>query len=170
MVYRPPKQDVEAVKYMRNLVKCLSKNESKKYTNIILGDFNLPKTDWISYTVGGHEVSDIFLRFVIETGYYQLVTHSTRDSSILDLILTNDPSLFTAVNNDIPFGSSDHSAVKFDVVLGGHSCVPSSLSSSSPIKYKWFSGDYEAIESYFCLLYTSPSPRDRTRSRMPSSA
>ena len=25
-------------------------------------------------------------------------------------------------------------------------------------------------ESYSCLLYTSPSPRDRTRSRMPSSA
>ena len=24
--------------------------------------------------------------------------------------------------------------------------------------------------SFFCLLYTSPSPRDRTRSRMPSSA
>ena len=26
------------------------------------------------------------------------------------------------------------------------------------------------INSYICLLYTSPSPRDRTRSRMPSSA
>ena len=26
------------------------------------------------------------------------------------------------------------------------------------------------IFSYICLLYTSPSPRDRTRSRMPSSA
>ena len=25
-------------------------------------------------------------------------------------------------------------------------------------------------ESYFCLLYTSPSPRDRQKSRMPSSA
>ena len=25
-------------------------------------------------------------------------------------------------------------------------------------------------DSYLCLLYTSPSPRDRTRSRMPSSA
>ena len=25
-------------------------------------------------------------------------------------------------------------------------------------------------EDYTCLLYTSPSPRDRTRSRMPSSA
>ena len=26
------------------------------------------------------------------------------------------------------------------------------------------------LESFICLLYTSPSPRDRTRSRMPSSA
>jgi len=26
------------------------------------------------------------------------------------------------------------------------------------------------IKSLSCLLYTSPSPRDRTRSRMPSSA
>ena len=25
-------------------------------------------------------------------------------------------------------------------------------------------------DRYYCLLYTSPSPRDRTRSRMPSSA
>ena len=30
---------------------------------------------------------------------------------------------------------------------------------------------YDAwTEFYTCLLYTSPSPRDRTRSRMPSSA
>ena len=29
---------------------------------------------------------------------------------------------------------------------------------------------YIGSEVYICLLYTSPSPRDRTRSRMPSSA
>ena len=28
----------------------------------------------------------------------------------------------------------------------------------------------DASDEYICLLYTSPSPRDRTRSRMPSSA
>ena len=28
----------------------------------------------------------------------------------------------------------------------------------------------DAVEVTVCLLYTSPSPRDRTRSRMPSSA
>ena len=30
--------------------------------------------------------------------------------------------------------------------------------------------DGRVIQNYTCLLYTSPSPRDRTRSRMPSSA
>ena len=29
---------------------------------------------------------------------------------------------------------------------------------------------YHAAENYLCLLYTSPSPRDRQKSRMPSSA
>ena len=33
----------------------------------------------------------------------------------------------------------------------------------------WSSG-YSPSRAYGCLLYTSPSPRDRTRSRMPSSA
>jgi len=32
------------------------------------------------------------------------------------------------------------------------------------------SGSFEIIDFLACLLYTSPSPRDRTRSRMPSSA
>ena len=31
-------------------------------------------------------------------------------------------------------------------------------------------GENQDEHFYFCLLYTSPSPRDRTRSRMPSSA
>ena len=37
----------------------------------------------------------------------------------------------------------------------------------------WSPRDPKAFENAtatFCLLYTSPSPRDRTRSRMPSSA
>ena len=38
----------------------------------------------------------------------------------------------------------------------------------------WFTKDkidlITSVHNYFCLLYTSPSPRDRTRSRMPSSA
>ena len=36
----------------------------------------------------------------------------------------------------------------------------------SKFRYK----DFDELKLYCCLLYTSPSPRDRTRSRMPSSA
>jgi len=36
------------------------------------------------------------------------------------------------------------------------------------LHYAWES--WQQDKHLFCLLYTSPSPRDRTRSRMPSSA
>ena len=36
--------------------------------------------------------------------------------------------------------------------------------------YEILSKNFAHIRAYICLLYTSPSPRDRTRSRMPSSA
>ena len=35
---------------------------------------------------------------------------------------------------------------------------------------KWFLKKSRLEHTHICLLYTSPSPRDRTRSRMPSSA
>ena len=38
-----------------------------------------------------------------------------------------------------------------------------------PFLYYIF-GSLGIDQQYICLLYTSPSPRDRTRSRMPSSA
>ena len=44
-----------------------------------------------------------------------------------------------------------------------------SSSSSRPIMSE-IEEPVEIKHSYTCLLYTSPSPRDRTRSRMPSSA
>ena len=48
------------------------------------------------------------------------------------------------------------------------------ISPNEEIAYKWY-GYFDSIDNksvlyYPCLLYTSPSPRDRTRSRMPSSA
>ena len=42
--------------------------------------------------------------------------------------------------------------------------------SGEVIVYKRSGGTYITDGSTICLLYTSPSPRDRTRSRMPSSA
>ena len=41
----------------------------------------------------------------------------------------------------------------------------------TPMTFQTFVGDERARKRYWaCLLYTSPSPRDRQKSRMPSSA
>ena len=166
VIYRPSKLDGSAVNYMSKLVKCLNKYESKKYTNIIVGDLNLPKIDWTNYSAVSQDVYQMFLTFVIEGGYCQLVSQRTRDSAILDVVLTTDPLMFTVVETDMPFSTSDHLCVKFDMVFAsGRSCLPSSPSSSSslPVKYKWYEGDYDAIESYlfnidwYSLLYFNPS-------------
>ena len=41
---------------------------------------------------------------------------------------------------------------------------------SATVTSSQFSGKSKIEQHKICLLYTSPSPRDRTRSRMPSSA
>ena len=43
------------------------------------------------------------------------------------------------------------------------------ITAENPKEVKIFA-DYDKIPNNICLLYTSPSPRDATLSRMPSSA
>ena len=63
--------------------------------------------------------------------------------------------------------------IKRDMVKPGAVVIDVGISrvedASSPSGYK-LAGDVAFDEVRDCLLYTSPSPRDRTRSRMPSSA
>ena len=41
---------------------------------------------------------------------------------------------------------------------------------SNTLGWRWVAGVQTQGKHYFCLLYTSPSPRDLSTSRMPSSA
>ena len=47
--------------------------------------------------------------------------------------------------------------------------IRNSFKKLSELKNKLIENGFE-LQHLSCLLYTSPSPRDRTRSRMPSSA
>ena len=40
----------------------------------------------------------------------------------------------------------------------------------NPVRAAEFMSGLDSAETWHCLLYTSPSPRDRQKSRMPSSA
>ena len=110
---------------MSLLVTSISKYSNDKYTNIILGDFNLHNVDWTTNCGLKHDVYAKFLTFVLENSYSQIVHFPTRDANTLDLILTNDASLFTVVDSDLPVGTSDHSSVKFEVILPMDSHMPS---------------------------------------------
>ena len=57
----------------------------------IAGDLNLPCIDWNFYT-SGSSLSNIFLDFILEFGFTQLVDFPTRGQNTLDVFLTNCPS------------------------------------------------------------------------------
>ena len=70
---------------------------------------------------------------------------------------------FTSIDGDVEIGEGTWIGSNVSIMDGariGKNCniYPGAVISANPQDLK------------YCLLYTSPSPRDRTRSRMPSSA
>ena len=57
------------------------------------------------------------------------------------------------------------SGVAMLILAVGHMVIQHVLNSSANLTLQFVAAQWSS-----CLLYTSPSPRDRTRSRMPSSA
>ena len=154
-IYRPPGYDSHACSYMQKLLKCMTRFESTKHSNVILGDLNLPKINWQNLSGPSDIIHHEFLSFLTESSYVQLVTFPTRDCNILDVILTTVPSLFGMVNADIPLGTSDHSSVKFELLLTSRhfSIGPRSTERLvSKVKYNWHKGDYDAISEYLCNI------------------
>ena len=82
----------------------------------------------------------------------------------LDLYKENDEELFSLVHSVVVPAVNVTAMSK--VVLGKHA------KAMSEKKKNDFQAAFQnmLIKSYSCLLYTSPSPRDRQKSRMPSSA
>ena len=84
---------------MSSLTKCLSSFLSKTVPNLIIGDFNLRNINWINTVVHGENPNHIFASFNLEHGLQQLVNESTRENSILDLLLSDCASTVSNVHN-----------------------------------------------------------------------
>jgi len=72
----------------------------------------------------------------------------------------------------VQWAQEPHAYISTEVVMKAEP-----VESAGPVEYRFectsgegHSSDWQSEATYTCLLYTSPSPRDRTRSRMPSSA
>ena len=97
---------------------------------------------------------------------------------------TGDPTTYMATLqrlqryvNSAPNIAQDDYVYDHDILRAFYAAMPLKIKEELDEEKAQFSAMYSAhraveiaIQYYRCLLYTSPSPRDRTRSRMPSSA
>lgn len=74
---------------------------------IICGDFN--------YTSFDSSIARPFFEFCESASLKQLVEAYTRENHILDLVISNFPSLITDINIQPPFSNSDHNMVTFNL-------------------------------------------------------
>ena len=102
-------------------------------------------------------------------------TYITTDNSVLDLIFSRDPDMVQNVLVNGNFHTSDHKLLSYNLNIAREP------EDRTEVRYDYKRMNIEGAREELqlikwkevmngCLLYTSPSPRDRTRSRMPSSA
>ena len=142
--------------------------------HLIIGDFNLPSVKWPDCTSTCGLESD-FIDFLCgDLGHCQLVNSVTHVSgNTLDLLFTNCSELISDMYvcgaNEVC--CSDHFGLRFNINL-------KVSRSTHPPRYRYDFRNFNFLPlnvalarvNWDCLLYTSPSPRDRSLSRMPSSA
>jgi len=160
LCYRKPEYGAAACLYMTDLLKCLTKLCSVKHTVLIAGDFNLPHVDWDSMNTDGlhDDTHRMFVDFVRKSGFVQFVSEPTRNNSILDILLANDPQVIADYKLSAPLANSDHESVLFNLVLPGvNSCVSpeSYVSEANDLEYKYdfTCTDYLGFSAYLNSIH-----------------
>ncbi len=128
--YRPPSASAAA---MGELCQQLAMACDGHEPIVVVGDFNLPYVNWVTYSAPRTLQYDAFLDFVNAASLSQLVLSSTRQENILDLVLTSDELFVSRVAVVDCFGTSDHSAVQFSLL--GSNEVHYSTYSTTPLLF-----------------------------------
>ena len=127
-------------------MKCFQHLCSTDKLVVMLGDFNLPCVDWSHYHCLDNPVYQIFLNFVNRYGFYQHVTEPTRDSNILDLVLSTSSSLVSELFISCPVSTADINTVLFRLNLNAPTHEPVS---DPQFYYDFTHADYSNLNAYF---------------------
>ncbi|MCP4473118.1 MAG: hypothetical protein GY821_00795 [Gammaproteobacteria bacterium] len=143
VVYRPPRDASSNFIGTENFFKYLDSVTHKKFPSIIIGDFNLPKIDWLSNRVndGPSSINSLYFYNFLSRSLTQLVLKPTRGANILDLVFISEPMLVSDLEILPPFCSSDHDLVQIT--------IPSLVAKSHDrplIRYNFSKADYHEIE------------------------
>ena len=111
-IYRPPNSEQDYMEELCDKIRQLQ-TSNPRASLWISGDVNLPDIDWETHTIKGHNypisINQCFLNTIYDTGSDQIVRFPTRGENILDVFLTNHPSLIEKCKA-VP-GVSDHDIV-----------------------------------------------------------
>ena len=93
-IYRPPNCNSL---YSDNVCELITYFVSGSDNIVMLGDFNLPAIEWSSYSYPSTRLYHSFMDCIMENALTQHVTVPTRETNVLDLILSTDPMVVSRV-------------------------------------------------------------------------
>ena len=153
LVYRSPNTPAAENTGLLDLINSISKNQtSPKHKLLIIGDFNLPAIDWhleaTNHIDQEKHFDSQFLNCLHENYLFQHVDKAThqrcdQNSSLIDLIITNDPELIDFVHNNAPLGNSHHSVLNFSIPIN-----LSKLIVNNKAKFIYDKGDYVGMRTF----------------------
>jgi len=107
---------------------------------LILGDFNYKEIDWNPVgPVPGTADCEAFVDCLEDNFYIQHVTVPTRDNSVLDLIISNDPELVSDVQVLNPLATSDHNMLMCCVSMDVNKSI------DNKVRYDYNKADFDGI-------------------------
>jgi hypothetical protein len=104
-----------------------------------------PYIDWDTMYALSNEVQRTICDFCMSNSYVQCVNEPRREDHILDVVLTNEPSIVTRLSTDLSFSTSDHNTVEFDLFFKATS---KTNMSQTIINYLRKKADCNALNSY----------------------
>jgi len=134
-------------------VQCIESVCCVSWPCFVVGDFNAPAIDWSHLSVSSSGADIHLLHFATDNEFTQIVNSVTRKSSILDLVLTNEPNTVFDVVVGPPFRLSDQCSVNLTIALepqlaAGMPCSEGANEHLEVKRYRWNDADYNGINSY----------------------
>ena len=105
--YRPETDELPIISKINQSITSICQTENDV---ILTGDFNFRNISWVNLAAS-NEIEQTFLDSLSENFLTQMVDEPTRGDNILDLLITNNPDLFSSVAVQPPFSNSDHNTI-----------------------------------------------------------
>ncbi|XP_069109887.1 uncharacterized protein [Argopecten irradians] len=115
--YRPPSDKGKSIEHLEDSINRIGQNNNT--ITYISGDFNLPHIDWHTNTTTPStpqpKLHQHLLNIINDKSLTQTTASPTRGEHILDLTLTNRPSIINKQEILPPLGKSDHDIVYTEI-------------------------------------------------------